>query len=47
MGGVTITPREEDFVRIQESDIRRLFDDVCTAPADFARATADLRRQLG
>ncbi len=47
MGGVTITPREEDFLRIQESDIRRLFDDVCIAPDDFARATADLRRQLG
>lgn len=47
MGGVTVTPREEDFVRIQESDIRRLFDDVCIAPADFARAAAGLRRQLG
>ncbi len=47
MGGVTITPRHEDFLRIQESDIRQLFGDVCIAPDDFVRATADLRRQLG
>jgi hypothetical protein len=47
MGGVIITPREEDFVRIRESDIRQLFDEVCPAPGDFARVTADLRRQLG
>ena len=47
MGGVTITPREEDFLRIREADIRRLFDDVCIARGDFERATAGLRRQLG
>ena len=47
MGGVTITPREEDFLRIREPDIRRLFDDVCIGRDDFERATAGLRRQLG
>lgn len=47
MCGVTITPREEDFLRIRESDIRQLLDDVCIGPGEFARATGDLRRQLG
>jgi hypothetical protein len=47
MGGVIITPREEDFMRLKESDIRQLFRDVCLAPDDFARATTDLRRELG
>jgi hypothetical protein len=47
MGGVIITPREEDFVRIRESDIRRLFEEVCPAQAAFAQITAELRRQLG
>ncbi|MBP1653944.1 MAG: glycosyl transferase [Bacteroidetes bacterium] len=46
MGGVTITPREEDFLRIAESDARRLFEDVCVGPGDFARAASELRRQL-
>jgi len=47
MGGVIITPREEDYLRLDGSHIRRLFDDVCIAPADFARVTSLLRRELG
>jgi hypothetical protein len=47
MGGVIIAPRGEDFERIAEDDVWRLFDDVCMAPGDFARAAADLRRRLG
>ena len=47
MGGVIIAPREEDFMRLKESDIRQLFRDVCLSPDDFARATTDLRRELG
>ena len=47
MGGVTITPREEDFLRVSESDIRQLFEDVCIAPREFAGATEEFRRQLG
>jgi hypothetical protein len=47
MGGVIIAPREEDFMRLKESDIRQLFRDVCLAPDDLTRATTDLRRELG
>jgi hypothetical protein len=29
MGGVLITPREEDFDKIKESDVKSIFDQVC------------------
>ena len=32
MGGVLITPREEDFDKITETDVRSIFDQVCLDP---------------
>jgi hypothetical protein len=46
MGGLIIAPREKDFMDLDESHVRTLFNDVCLSPADFNRAAADLRRQL-
>lgn len=47
MGGVIITPREQDFQRLTDGHIRQMFDEICLTPGDFARAAADLKRQLG
>jgi len=33
MGGVLITPREEDFNKISEEDIKDIFRQVCLEPA--------------
>ena len=32
MGGVLITPREEDFIKITKEDIRDIFNQVCLEP---------------
>jgi hypothetical protein len=32
MGGVLITPREEDFNKISETDVKSIFDQVCLNP---------------
>ncbi|HEY3390224.1 MAG TPA: DUF4922 domain-containing protein, partial [Prolixibacteraceae bacterium] len=32
MGGVLITPREEDFIKISETDVQSIFNQVCLDP---------------
>jgi hypothetical protein len=32
MGGVLITPREEDFIKITKEDVRDIFRQVCIDP---------------
>ncbi len=36
LGGVIITPREEDFIKINASDIENIFDQVCYNESDIA-----------
>lgn len=36
MGGVFITPREEDFSRISTDTLRQILDEVCWTPAEVA-----------
>ena len=37
LGGVIITPREEDFNKIAENDIRNIFDQVCFSDQDVLK----------
>jgi hypothetical protein len=47
MGGVIVTPREEDFQRMSADHIRRLFEDVLISEEGFARASGEMKRRAG
>lgn len=42
MGGVLITPREEDFNKLTMSDINRIFTEVCLGEEDITSLIADI-----
>ena len=43
LGGVCITPREEDFRKIEADHIAAMFDEVCLSRDDFGRLKEGLR----
>ena len=46
LGGVCITPLEEDFRKITRGDIVAMYDEVCLYRQGFARLKQDLRDTL-
>jgi hypothetical protein len=42
MGGVFITPREEDFIKITSADISGIFKQTCLTDRELSPLTADI-----
>lgn len=42
MGGVLITPREEDYLKITSADINNIFDQVCLTEEEIESLTSDI-----
>ncbi len=46
LGGVFITPREEDFAKLTAADIADILKEVCLAPAEFRQLTQRVKDQI-
>lgn len=43
LGGIIVTPREEDFVRISEQDLKTIFDEVSIEESEFQRVKKEIQ----
>lgn len=46
MGGVLITPREEDFEKLTAADVATILSDVCLSPDEFGKLKQRIKELL-
>jgi len=43
LGGIVVTPREEDFLRISEQDLKTIFDEVSIDQTEIQRVIKEIQ----